>query len=108
MSEYMREKKKTAAENAEQEKQLMKALYKLIETYPNYEKPYLRKDGDIVIPLDAVMKQNRAAFSGLATVFSEFMKTDIEGQRKRYSTWVKWHIKYRELKQTKFHSPDFF
>ena len=27
MSEYMREKKKTAAENAEQEKQLMKALY---------------------------------------------------------------------------------
>ena len=89
MSEYMREKKKTAAENAEQEKQLMKALYKLIETYPNYEKPYLRKDGDIVIPLDAVMKQNRAAFSGLATVFSEFMKTDIEGQRKRYSTWVK-------------------
>ena len=89
MSEYMREKKKTAAENAEQEKQLMKALYKLIEAYPNYEKPYLRKDGDIVIPLDSVMKQNRAAFSGLATVFSEFMKTDIDGQRKRYSTWVK-------------------
>ena len=89
MSEYMREKKKTAAENAEQEKQLMKALYKLIETYPNYEKPYLRKDGDIVIPLDTILKQNRAAFCGLATVFSEFMKTDIEGQRKRYSTWVK-------------------
>jgi len=89
MSEYMREKKKTAAENAEQEKQLMKSLYKLIEAYPNYEKPYLRKDGDIVIPLDAVLKRNRAAFSGLATVFSEFMKTDIEGQRKRYSTWVK-------------------
>ena len=108
MSEYMREKKKTAAENAEQEKQLMKALYKLIETYPNYEKPYLRKDGDIVIPLDAVMKQNRAAFSGLATVFSEFMKTDIEGQRKRYSTWVKWSIKYREPKQTKFYSSVYF
>ena len=83
---YEREKK-TAAENAEQEKQLMKALYNLVETYPNYEKPYLRKDGDIVIPLDAILKQNRAAFSGLATV-SEFMKTD-DSQRKRYSTWVK-------------------
>ena len=102
MSEYMREKKKTAAENAEQEKQLMKALYKLIETYPNYEKPYLRKDGDIVIPLDAVMKQNRAAFSGLATVFSEFMKTDIEGQRKRYSTWVKWSINTKNLSKPYF------
>ena len=89
MSEYYQEKKRTAAENAEQEKQLLTALYKLVETFPNYEKPYLRKDGDVVIPLDAVLKQNRAAYNGLATVFSEFMRTDIEGQRKRYSTWVK-------------------
>ena len=89
MSEYYQEKKRTAAENAEQEKELLKALYKLVETFPNYEKPYLRKDGDMVIPLDAVLKQNRAAYNGLATVFSEFMRTDIEGQRKRYSTWVK-------------------
>ncbi|EHI48798.1 hypothetical protein HIMB100_00011500 [SAR116 cluster alpha proteobacterium HIMB100] len=89
MSEYYQEKKRTAAENAEQEKELLKALYKLVESFPNYEKPYLRKDGDVVIPLDAVLKQNRAAYNGLATVFSEFMRTDIEGQRKRYSTWVK-------------------
>ena len=89
MSEYYQEKKRPAAENAEQEKELLKALYKLVETFPNYEKPYLRKDGDVVIPLDAVLKQNRAAYNGLATVFSEFMRTDIEGQRKRYSTWVK-------------------
>lgn len=89
MTEYFDEKKQTAAQNAEQEKELLKALYKLIESFPNYEKPYLRKDGDVVIPLDAILKQNRAAYSGLATVFSEFMRTDIEGQRKRYSTWVK-------------------
>ena len=89
MSEYYQEKKRTAAENAEQEKELLKALYKMVETFPNYEKPYLRKDGDVVIPLDAVLKQNRAAYNGLATVFSEFMRTDIEGQRKRYSTWVR-------------------
>ena len=89
MSEYYQEKKRTAAENAEQETELLRALYKLVESFPNYEKPYLRKDGDVVIPLDAVLKQNRAAYNGLATVFSEFMRTDIEGQRKRYSTWVK-------------------
>ena len=39
MSEYYQEKKRTAAENAEQEKELLKALYKLVETFPNYEKP---------------------------------------------------------------------
>ena len=89
MSEYYQKKKRTAAENAEQEKELLKSLYKLVEIFPNYEKPYLRKDGDVVIPLDSVLKQNRAAYNGLATVFSEFMRTDIEGQRKRYSTWVK-------------------
>ena len=46
----------TAAENAEQEKQLLAALEKLLEAYSNYDAPYLRKDGDIVIPLDAILK----------------------------------------------------
>ena len=85
MSEYYQEKKRTAARKCRTGKKETKALYKLVESFPNYEKPYLRKDGDVVIPLDAVLKQNRAAYNGLATVFSEFMRTDIEGQRKRYS-----------------------
>ena len=33
----------TAAENAEQEKQLLAALEKLLEDYSNYDAPYLRK-----------------------------------------------------------------
>ncbi len=76
----------SAAENEEQEKQLVRALTALLEAYPNYEPPYLRKDGDIVIPLDAVLKKNRAAYNGLASAFSEMMSSDI--QKKRSSTWV--------------------
>ena len=77
----------TAAENAEQEKQLLAALEKLLEAYSNYDAPYLRKDGDIVIPLDAILKKNRSAYNGLATAFSEMMSGDID--RRRSSTWVK-------------------
>ena len=43
--------------------------------------------GDIVIPLDAILKKNRAAYNGLATAFSEMMSGDID--RRRSSTWVK-------------------
>jgi hypothetical protein len=76
----------TAAENAEQEKQLLAALEKLLEAYSNYDGPYLRKDGDIVVPLDAILKKNRSAYNGLATAFSEMMSGDVE--RRRSSTWV--------------------
>ena len=77
----------TAAQNAEQEKQLLAALEKLLEDFGNYDSPYLRKDGDIVVPLDSVLKKNRAAYNGLATAFSEMMSGDID--RRRSSTWVK-------------------
>ena len=77
----------TAAENAEQEKQLLAALEKLLEAYSNYDSPYLRKDGDIVVPLDAILKKNRSAYNGLATAFSEMMSGDVD--RRRSSTWVK-------------------
>ena len=76
-----------AAENAEQEKKLIRALEILLAEYPNYEAAYLRKDGDIVIPLDAILKKNRAAYNGLANAFSEMMSSDID--RRRSSTWVK-------------------
>ena len=76
----------TAAENAEQEKQLLAALDKLLEAYSNYDAPYLRKDGDIVVPLDAILKKNRSAYNGLATAFSEMMSGDVD--RRRSSTWV--------------------
>ncbi len=70
MSDYMREKKRTAAENEMHEKQLMKALYKLIESYPNYEKPYLRKrDGDIVIPIRCCHETKSSSVQWLGNCF---------------------------------------
>jgi len=70
-----------------QEKKLLKALEVLLAEYPDYDAPRLRKDGDIVIPLDAVLKKNRLAYQSFADAFSEMMSEDLGP--KRSSTWVK-------------------
>ena len=41
----------------EQEKELMAAIQTLVAGFGNYDPPRLRKDGDIVIPLDAILKK---------------------------------------------------
>ena len=46
----------------EQEKDLMAALQDLTVRFSNYDPPRLRKDGDIVIPLDAVLKKDGEFF----------------------------------------------
>ena len=71
----------------EQEKNLMAALQDLTVRFSNYDPPRLRKDGDIVIPLDAVLKKNREAHRNFAEAFSELMRDDLGP--KRSSTWVK-------------------
>ena len=40
-----------------QEPQLMALLTELVKQFSDYDPPRLRKDGDIVIPLDAVLKK---------------------------------------------------
>lgn len=71
----------------EQEKDLMAALQDLTVRFSNYDPPRLRKDGDIVIPLDAVLKKNREAHRNFAEAFSQLMRDDLGP--KRSSTWVK-------------------
>lgn len=70
-----------------QEQELIAALTALLADYPDYEAPRLRKDGDVVIPLDAVLKKNRQAQSSLADALSEMMREDL-GPR-RSSAWIK-------------------
>ena len=70
-----------------QEPQLMAALTELLKQFSDYDPPRLRKDGDIVIPLDAVLKKNREAHQNFADAFSEMMREDLGP--KRSSTWVK-------------------
>ena len=70
-----------------QEPQLMALLTELVVQFSDYDPPRLRKDGDIVIPLDAVLKKNREAHQNFADAFSEMMRDDLGP--KRSSTWVK-------------------
>lgn len=71
----------------EQEKELIAALTELVTGFANYDPPRLRKDGDIVIPLDAILKKNREAHRSFADAFSQLMSDDLGP--KRSSTWVK-------------------
>ncbi len=71
----------------EQEKELMAALQALVAGFGNYDPPRLRKDGDIVIPLDVILKKNREANRSFAEAFSQLMRDDLGP--KRSSTWVK-------------------
>jgi len=71
----------------DQEAQLIEALTALLAAYPDYEKPRLRKDGDIVIPLDADLKKARQAHSSLADALSEMMRDDLGARRS--SAWIK-------------------
>ena len=57
-----------------QEPQLMALLTELVKQFSDYDSPRLRKDGDIVIPLDAVLKKNREAHQN----FGKYKQSKLE------------------------------
>ena len=71
----------------DKEKELIADLLRLLKRYKDYDAPYIRNDGDIVIPLDTFLKKNREAHSKVAEVFQSIMNDDPTF-RKRNSTWV--------------------
>ena len=73
--------------NRDKEKELVADLLRLLRRYKDYDKPYFRNDGDIVIPLDAHLKKSREAHSKVAEVFKSIMNDD-PSFRRRNSTWV--------------------
>ena len=80
------EPKEKTPEKTDQQVELMACLRLLLAEFGNYGEPRLRTDGDIVIPLDPVLKQNRVAYRGMADAFSEMMKNDVKPRRSQ--TWV--------------------
>ncbi|MBT6257820.1 MAG: hypothetical protein HOI92_08530 [Alphaproteobacteria bacterium] len=68
-----------------QEDRLVEALKVLLKDFPDYDPPRIRMDGDIVIPLDVLLKKNREASRGMAEAISNMMN----GDRKKRSAWVK-------------------
>jgi len=69
-----------------QEEKLVAKVKSLLAEFDNYQSPIIRADGDIVIPLDPILKKNRDAQKGLAEAISSMMNGDM--RRRRSSAWV--------------------
>jgi hypothetical protein len=66
------------------EVKLIEQLKILLKDYPEYDPPRVRTDGDIVIPLDVVLKKNREASRNMAEAISNLMN----GDKRRSSAWL--------------------
>jgi hypothetical protein len=66
------------------EEKLIEQLKILLKDYPEYDPPRVRTDGDIVIPLDVVLKKNREASRNMAEAISNLMN----GDKRRSSAWL--------------------
>jgi len=69
---------------ATSEEKLLEQLKILLKDYPDYDPPRVRTDGDIVIPLDVVLKKNREASRNMAEAISNLMN----GDKRRSSAWL--------------------
>jgi hypothetical protein len=69
-----------------QEEKLVAKVKSLLAEFDDYQCPIIRADGDIVIPLDPILKKNRDAQKGLAEAISSMMNGDM--RRRRSSAWV--------------------
>ena len=48
--------------NRDKEKELIADLLRLLKRYKDYDAPYIRNDGDIVIPLDATFRKRNSTW----------------------------------------------
>ena len=71
----------------ELEKKLLDEIMLVLKTYPDFDPPFFRTDGDLVIPLNSDLKKNREAHKKFANAFSQMMKNDTTKRRKN-KAWV--------------------
>ena len=71
----------------ELEKKLLDEIMLVMKTYPDFDTPFFRTDGDLVIPLNSDLKKNREAHKKFANAFSQMMKNDATKRRKN-KAWV--------------------
>ena len=69
------------------EKKLLDEILVLMKKYPDFDSPFFRTDGDLVIPLNSALKRNREAHKRFANAFSQMMKNDTSKRRKK-KAWV--------------------
>ena len=72
----------------EKETDLIRQISKISAKFSDYEMPYLRSDGDIVIPLNPILKKNRESHRRFAEAMREMMDTDLQLKKKKSKSWV--------------------
>ena len=71
----------------ESEKKLLDDIVSIMKKYPDFDPPFFRTDGDLVVPLNSSLKKNREAHRRFANAFSHMMKSDA-GKKKKNKAWV--------------------
>ena len=71
----------------ESEKKLLDEILSIIKKHPDFDPPFFRTDGDLVVPLNSSLKKNREAHRRFANAFSQMMKSDA-GKRRKNKAWV--------------------
>ncbi len=72
----------------ERETDLIRQVSNISAKFSDYEMPYLRSDGDIVIPLNPILKKNRESHRRFAEAMREMMDTDLQLKKKKSKSWV--------------------
>ena len=71
----------------ESEKKLLDEIVAIMTKYPDFDPPFFRTDGDLVVPLNSSLKKNREAHRRFANAFSQMMKSDA-GKKRKNKAWV--------------------
>ena len=71
----------------EPEKKLLDDILSIMTKHPDFDSPFFRTDGDLVVPLNSSLKKNREAHRKFANAFSQMMKSDADKKRKN-KAWV--------------------
>ena len=71
----------------ETEKKLLDEIVKILKNHPDFDPPFFRTDGDLVVPLNGALKKNREAHKKFANAFSQMMKNDASKRRKN-KAWL--------------------
>ena len=69
------------------EKKLLDDIVSIMKKHPDFDPPFFRTDGDLVVPLNSSLKKNREAHRRFANAFSQMMKSDA-GKKKKNKAWV--------------------
>ena len=72
----------SADKNVDVQAQLLKELKEFVSKYPDYDTPFVRSDGDIIITLKKSVKKKRKTTQSLAEAV-KFMMNETQAVRRK-------------------------